>query len=236
MRNFDVIIIGTGQAGPPLAASLAGKGQKVAIIEKSDLGGTCVNTGCTPTKAYVASARRAFVAKNSEEHGIFIKGEVQIDLKKIKARKDKLISESHKGLEKMFQEEENISLIRGKATFIDNHSIEVNGEKLSAEKFFINVGGRPRVPEEFETVNYLTNRSMLELEVIPEKLVIVGGGYVSLEFAQMFSRFGSKVTILERGPKLTKKEDNDISEAITEIINNSGIKVLLNSNYTKACD
>lgn len=234
MRKFDAIIIGTGQAGPPLATSLAGKGQKVAIIEKSDLGGTCVNTGCTPTKAYVASARRAFVAKNSEEHGVYIEGDVQIDLKKIKARKDKLVSESHKGLEKMLQGEKNISLIRGKATFLDDHCIEVNGEKFFAEKIFINVGGRPRVPEEFKTVDYLTNRTMLELEEIPEELVIVGGGYVSLEFAQMFSRFGSKVTILERGDQLMKKEDDDIAEAVTEIIKNSGIKALLNSNCIKA--
>ncbi len=234
MRHFDTIIIGTGQAGPPLASSLAKNGQKVAIIEKSELGGTCVNTGCTPTKAYVASARRAFIAKNSEELGVSISGKVRVDLKTIKARKDKLIADSHEGLEKMFGEEENIELIRGKAAFIDDNTIGVNGEELSAEKIFINVGGRPNVPKDFRDVNYLTNRSMLELEEVPEELVIIGGGYVGLEFAQMFSRFGSKVTILEKGAHLMNKEDDDIAEAITKIIKDSGIQVLLNSNCIKA--
>ncbi|WP_029037927.1 FAD-containing oxidoreductase [Salinimicrobium xinjiangense] len=234
MRKFDAIIIGTGQAGPPLAASLAKNGFKTAIIEKGELGGTCVNTGCTPTKAYVASARRAFVAKNSSEHGISFEGNIKVDLQKIKVRKDKLIADSHAGLEKMLEKEENISLIRGKAVFANNNTIEVNGEKISAEKIFINVGGRPRVPEDFKSVNYLTNRTMLELEKVPEELVIVGGGYVGLEFGQMFSRFGSRVTILERGSQLMKKEDDDISEAITQIIKDSGINVLLNSNCIKA--
>ncbi len=234
MKTFDAIIIGTGQAGPPLASSLAKNGFKTAIIEKDDLGGTCVNTGCTPTKSYVAAARRAFVAKNSRDLGISVEGEVRVDLKKIKARKDDLISDSHAGLQKMFNKEENISLIRGKAVFVDNNTIEVNGEKLTAEKIFVNVGARPNIPKEFQNVNYLTNRSMLELEEVPEVLVIVGGGYIGLEFGQMFSRFGSKVTILERGSKLMKKEDEDIADAITEIIDNSGIKVLLNSNCIKA--
>jgi pyruvate/2-oxoglutarate dehydrogenase complex dihydrolipoamide dehydrogenase (E3) component len=234
MRNFDAIIIGTGQAGPPLASSLAKNGQKVAIIEKSDLGGTCVNTGCTPTKAYVASSRRAFIAGNSTELGVSIQGEVQVNLKKIKARKDSLIADSHSGLEKMFENEENISLIRGKATFLNDRIISVNGENFSADKIFINVGGRPRIPEGFKKVDYLTNRSMLELEEVPKELVIIGGGYVGLEFAQMFSRFGSEVTIIERGPHLMDKEDREISEAILEIIKAGGIKVLLNSDCIKA--
>ena len=208
MKKFDAIIIGTGQAGPPLAASLAKNAFKTAIIEKGDLGGTCVNTGCTPTKAYVASARRAFVAGNSQELGVSVEGNVKVDLKKIKARKDQLIAGSHAGLEKMFEDDENISLIRG----------------------------RPRIPEAFKKVNYLTNKSILELEKIPEHLVIVGGGYVGLEFGQMFRRFGSKVTILERGDHLLDKEDEDISEAIDEIIRNSGIEVLLGSDCISASE
>jgi pyruvate/2-oxoglutarate dehydrogenase complex dihydrolipoamide dehydrogenase (E3) component len=236
MKKFDAIIIGTGQAGPPLAASLARNGLKTAIIEKAALGGTCVNTGCTPTKAYVASARRAFIAGNSREMGVNIEGEVQVDLKTIKARKDQLIADSHKSLEKTFEKDEHISLFRGKAMFLDDHTILVNGEELSAEKIFINVGGRPRVPKNFETVNYLTNRSMLQLEEVPVNLVVIGGGYVGLEFAQMFSRFGSKVTILERGSALMKKEDDDIAEAITEIIRKSGINMLLNSDCIKAAE
>lgn len=236
MKNFDAIIIGTGQAGPPLAASLAKKGFKTAIIEKGDLGGTCVNTGCTPTKAYVASARRAYIAGNSGELGVSVEGNVKVDLRKIKERKDRLISDSHSGLEKMFQNNENISLIRGKARFINNNTIEVNGEEYAAEKIYLNVGGRPRIPEGFEKVGYLTNRSILELGEIPEHLVIVGGGYVGLEFGQMFRRFGSKVSILERGDHLLEKEDEDISEAIEEIFKNSGVEVLLGSDCITASE
>ncbi|GGW46348.1 mercuric reductase [Arenibacter certesii] len=227
--NFDAIIIGAGQAGPPLAKSLAEHGKKVAIIEKNYLGGTCVNVGCTPTKAYVASARRAYVAGNSSALGIEIKGEVHIDLKKIKQRKDALIQESRKGLEKMLTEDKKITLIRGEAKFMDNHTIEVNSKQYSASKFFINVGARPSIPDGFNEVPYLTNESILELEEIPEHLVIIGGGYIGLEFGQMFRRFGSKVTIIEKGDKLLKKEDEDISALILEIMSDSDVDVKLQS-------
>lgn len=236
MENFDAIVIGTGQAGPTLAASLAKNGLKTAIFEKAALGGTCVNTGCTPTKAYVASARRAYVASNSEELGVTVEGKVKVDLKKIRERKDKLIADSHSGLEKLFSMYDNLSLIRGKATFVNNTTVEVNGEQFSAEKIYINVGGRPRIPEGFQMVNYLTNRSILELEEIPEHLVIVGGGYVGLEFGQMFRRFGSKVTILERGEQLLKREDDDIAEIIAQILKDSGIEVLLKSECISATE
>lgn len=234
MKKFDAIIIGTGQAGPSLAVSLAKDGLKTAIIEKGHLGGTCVNTGCTPTKAYVASARRAFIAGNSQDMGITVEGSVKVDLKIIKERKDKLINDSRSGLEKMFSKHDNLSLIRGKAAFINNNTIEVDGEQYSAEKIYINVGGRPRVPKGFEKANYLTNRSILELEEIPEHLVIVGGGYAGLEFGQMFSRFGSKVTLLERGEQLLDREDDDIARAIEEILRGSKIEILLNSNCISA--
>lgn len=236
MKKFDAIVIGTGQAGPSLASSLAENGWKIAIIEKSELGGTCVNTGCTPTKAYVASARRAYIASNSEDMGVTVEGKVKVDLKKIKERKDKLIADSHSGLEKMFSSSENINLIRGKATFVNNTTVEVNGEQLSADKIYINVGGRPRIPEGFQKVNYLTNRSILELEDIPEHLIIVGGGYVGLEFGQMFRRFGSKVTILEKGEQLLKREDDDIAEIIAQILKDSGIEVLLKSECISATE
>ncbi len=230
MEKFDAIIIGTGQAGPSLAVSLAKNGYKTAIIEKGHLGGTCVNVGCTPTKAYVASARRAFTAGNSEDHGVILQGDLRIDLKRIKERKDKLVEDSRSGLEKMFAVTENLTLIRGKATFVDEHTVEVNNKNYTAGKIYINVGGRPRIPENFKNVEYLTNESILELEEIPEHLVIVGGGYIGLEFGQMFRRFGSRVTILERGEQLLKREDDDIAEAIAEILNKSGIEVKLNSN------
>ena len=236
MKKFDAIVIGTGQAGPSLAASLAKNGLKTAIFEKAALGGTCVNTGCTPTKAYVASARRAFVATNSEELGVSVEGKVKVDLKRIKERKDKLIADSHSGLEKLFSMYDNLSLIRGKATFVNNMTVEVNGEQFSAERIYINVGGRPRIPEGFKKVNYLTNRSILELEEIPEHLVIVGGGYVGLEFAQIFSRFGSKVTILERGEQILKREDDDIAEIIAQVLRDSGIEVLLKSECISATE
>lgn len=228
--KYDAIIIGTGQAGPPLAFSLAKNGYKTAIIEKSELGGTCVNDGCTPTKTYIASARRAFAAKNSAGLGVSIIGEVEVDLKKIKERKDKLVQGSRDGLEKSFQEEKNITLIRGKATFIDDHILRVNGEELSAEKIFINVGGRARIPEGFEIENCLTNESILQLEEIPKKLIVVGGGYVGLEFGQMFRRFGSEVTILERGGQVLEKEDADFSEIISEIFQKEGIAIRLNAD------
>lgn len=230
MKKFDAIIIGTGQAGPSLAASLAKNNYKVAIIEKGYLGGTCVNVGCTPTKAYVASARRAFIAKNSENLGIGINGNVTVNLKTIKARKDKLISNSRTGLGNMFENDENISLIKGTAQFLDNHSVEVDGKTYQADKFYINVGGKARIPDDFKKVDYLTNESILELEEVPEHLIIVGGGYIGLEFGQMFRRFGSKVTILDRGPQLLKNEDPEFGEAIAEIFKEEGIHVRLNSD------
>ncbi len=234
MEKFDAIIIGTGQAGPALAASLAKNGYKTAIIEKGHLGGTCVNVGCTPTKAYVASARRVFAAGNSEEHGVILEGNLKVDLKRIKQRKDKLVQDSRSGLEKMFADTENLTLIRGKATFLDQHTVQVKNKKYTAAKFYINVGGRPRIPEDFKAIDYLTNESILELEEIPEHLVIIGGGYIGLEFGQMFRRFGSKVTILEKGDQLLKKEDDDIAEEIAEILKDSGIDVKLNSDCISA--
>ncbi|SDS46172.1 FAD-containing oxidoreductase [Christiangramia echinicola] len=232
--RFDAIIIGTGQAGPSLAASMAKNGWKVAIIEKGDLGGTCVNVGCTPTKAYVASARRAFIAKNSAELGIEVNGNIQVKLKTIKERKDKIIEDSRNGLGKMLEENDHIQLIRGKGRFIDNNTVSVEGKTYKADKIFINVGAKPRIPDGFKEVDYLTNESILELEEIPEHLIIVGGGYIGLEFGQMFRRFGSKVTILDRGEQLLKKEDPEFGKAIQEIFENEGIEVRLNSECISA--
>lgn len=230
MNKFDAIVIGTGQAGPPLAASLAKNGLKTAIIEKAQLGGTCVNVGCTPTKAYVASARRAFIASTSEIMGVKVNGQVNVNLSTIKKRKDGIIEDSRSRLNKLFQDNENITLIRGKASFIDDHSVEVGNEIYKANKIYINVGARPNIPKEFEEVDYLTNESILELEKIPEHLVVVGGGYVGLEFAQMFRRYGSKVTIFDRGERLLKKEEKEFSEAIIDILKKERIDIRLNSD------
>ncbi|MDT0690824.1 FAD-containing oxidoreductase [Salegentibacter sp. F188] len=231
--KFDAIIIGTGQAGTPLAASLAENGQKVAIIEKGDFGGTCVNTGCTPTKAYVASARRAFITKNSQEHGVTIDGEVKVNLRAIKRRKDQLVQKSSEGIKKMLEDNKNIQVFRGEAKFKDDHTVTVDNNTLQGEKIYINTGSRPNIPAPYKNLNYYTNKTMLELEEIPEHLVVIGGGYVGLEFAQMFRRFGSKVSILDRGDRLMKQEDADVSEAILQILKDEDIQVYLNSEDIK---
>ncbi|MDT0676563.1 mercuric reductase [Autumnicola musiva] len=232
--KFDAIVIGSGQAGNPLAASLAKNGKKVAIVEKGKFGGTCVNTGCTPTKSYIASARRAFVTKNSLNHGVEVQGDIKINLDQIKKRKDEIIGESRTGIEKMLNENEHITIYRGTAKFKDNHSLEVNGEMISAERIFINTGARPRIPKVFKDIAYLTHETMLELEEIPEHLIIVGGGYIGLEFAQMFSRFGSKVSIIDHGSRLMKQEDKDISEAIKKILEKEAIQIYFNAEVISA--
>lgn len=228
--EYDSIIIGTGQACTPLASALANEGQRVAIIEKGHLGGTCVNTGCTPTKTYVASAKAAWAVHNAPNLGISVSGKVEVDLKAVKSRKDKLIEGSRKGIEQMTEAAENISLIRGMAKFKDEKTIEVNGEEYRAEQIFINVGARPRIPNGFDTVKYLTNESILELEEVPEHLIIIGGSYIGLEFAQMFRRFGSSVTIVEARSHLIGKEDQSTSERIAEILMAEDVKVELNAD------
>jgi len=228
--EYNSIIIGTGQAGTPLAQTLANQGQKVAVIEKSRLGGTCVNTGCTPTKTYVASAKSAWVARNAPNLGVSVSGTVKVDLKAVKSRKDKLIEESRKGIEQMTDAAENIALIRGMAKFKDEKIIEVNGENLQADQIFINVGARPRIPEGFDSVKFLTNESILELEEVPQHLIIIGGSYIGLEFAQIFRRFGSAVTVVEARPYLIAKEDQSTSERIADILRAEDIEIELNAD------
>jgi len=228
--EYDSIIIGTGQAGTPLASALANEGRRVAIIEKGHLGGTCVNTGCTPTKTYVASAKAAWVARNAPNLGVSVSGTVKVDLKAVKSRKDKLIEESRKGIEQMTDAAENIALIRGMAKFKDEKIIEVNGENLQADQIFINVGARPRIPEGFDSVKFLTNESILELEEVPQHLIIIGGSYIGLEFAQIFRRFGSAVTVVEARPYLIAKEDQSTSERIADILRAEDIEIELNAD------
>lgn len=228
MKEFDYIIIGTGQAGTPLAFSLAKKG-KVAIIEKSLVGGTCVNNGCVPTKAYVASARRMWDSQHGEDLGIEIPAGAKANLEKIKARKETFVNASRNGIEKGFADNENITFYRAEAYFVSDYEIMVNDEKITAKNIFINVGARAVVPEEYKKIDYLTNISILELTTIPKHLVIVGGSYIGLEFGQMFKRFGSDVTILERGDRLIKREDDNISEAVAKIMQDEEVDVLLNA-------
>jgi pyruvate/2-oxoglutarate dehydrogenase complex dihydrolipoamide dehydrogenase (E3) component len=227
--SFDAIIIGTGQAGPFLAERLAAAGQKVAVVERKLLGGTCVNTGCTPTKAMVASAHAAYIARSAADFGVTIGGTVGVDMRRVKARKD-TISESHRsGLEKWLKQMENCTLYDGHARFESARLVRVGLETITADRIFINVGGRALVPPMpgLERVPYLTNSSMMDVDFLPERLIIVGGSYIGLEFGQMFRRFGSEVAIIEKGPRLIQREDEDVSTAILDILEGEGIQLHL---------
>jgi pyruvate/2-oxoglutarate dehydrogenase complex dihydrolipoamide dehydrogenase (E3) component len=231
MAHYDAIIIGAGQAGPSLALRLAGAGQTVAIIERSLVGGTCVNKGCTPTKAMVASAYAAHTARRGGDYGFSIAGEVRVDLARVKARKDAIVARSREGLEKALETTANCTLYRGHARFTSEKSVSVGAESLTADRIFINVGGRAVMPalRGIGEVRTLTNSSILDLDVLPEHLVVVGGSYVGLEFAQVFRRFGSAVTVVEMAPRLIQHEDEDISGAVKDILEKEGIAVRLNA-------
>ena len=230
MKKYDAIVIGSGQAGTPLIFKLAGEGKKVAFIEKDRVGGTCLNVGCTPTKSYVASARRMWDATHGEALGIEIPSGTQVNMTKVKSRKDILINKSREGIESAILNNENITFYQGKARFIGYKEISVNGEELVADLIFINVGTRPRVPNAFKRVPYLTNESILELEEIPKHLVVIGGSYIGLEFGQMFARFGSQVTIVERGTAIIGREDEEISRTIQEFMEIEDIDFRLNAD------
>ena len=229
MKKFDAIIVGSGQAGTPLAFKMAGEGKKVAFIEKEHWGGTCVNVGCTPTKAYVASARRMWDAQHGDELGVSIPKGAKIHLPKVKERKDVLIRKSSEGIASGIKKSDNISSFRGEASFTGFKTLEVNGKQIQAEQIFINTGARPFISEGFEKVKYLTNESILQLEELPEHLIIVGGSYIGLEFGQMFRRFGSKVTIIERNEQIIAREDDEISQSIRETLEEEGVEFRLNA-------
>jgi pyruvate/2-oxoglutarate dehydrogenase complex dihydrolipoamide dehydrogenase (E3) component len=227
MTEYDAIIIGTGQAGPPLARHLAGTGMHVAIIERGRFGGTCVNTGCTPTKTLIASAYAAHVARRGADYG-FSADDIKVDMKRVKARKDHVVGLSNRGVESSLKNLENCRVYEGHARFVSPHEVQVGSEVLTAEHIFINVGGRAAVPEipGLDQVEYLTNSSMMDIDILPRHLLVLGGSYIALEFAQMFRRFGSEVSIVQRGPHLLSHEDEDISAAITDILAREGIAVL----------
>jgi pyruvate/2-oxoglutarate dehydrogenase complex dihydrolipoamide dehydrogenase (E3) component len=226
-RAFDAIVIGAGQAGPALAGRLSSAGQRVAVIERKFLGGTCVNTGCMPTKALVASAKAAQTARRAADYGVVLPGEVAIDMPKVRARAHKVTMDARNGLEAWIGAMPGVELIRGQAAFAGPHEVEVNGQQLTAPKIFINVGGRAVVPDMpgVQDVPHLDNTSILELETLPRHLVVVGGSYIGLEFAQMYRRFGAQVTVVEKGPRLVAREDPDVSEAIRKILEGEGITV-----------
>lgn len=226
--QYDAIIIGSGQAGNPLALALAKKDWKIALVEKGYLGGTCVNTGCTPTKTYVASARAAWMANSSEELGVKLSQPAKINLSTIKARKDKLVNQSRSGIRKSISNSPNITLIKYKGSFVGEKTLKVGSELITSEKIFLNVGARARIPDAFAEIEYLTNASILQLEEIPEHLIILGGSYIGLEFAQIFKRFGSKVTILETAKTLISKEDKGTSKIVQHILEEEKIKIFCN--------
>ncbi|TIS87984.1 FAD-containing oxidoreductase [Mesorhizobium sp.] len=228
-KTFDAIIIGAGQAGPPLAGRLAAAGISVALIERKLVGGTCVNTGCMPTKAMVASAYAAHLARRAADYGVTLSGPVGVDYKMIKARKDKVSNDARTNLESWIGGMDKCTLYRGHARFETANTVRIGEDLLSAEKIFLNTGGRASVPDlpGVNDISYLTNSSMMDLDVLPRHLVVVGGSYISLEFAQMFRRFGSDVTVIEKSPRLIGREDEDVSDAILSIFENEDIKVHL---------
>jgi pyruvate/2-oxoglutarate dehydrogenase complex dihydrolipoamide dehydrogenase (E3) component len=228
MTNYDAIIIGTGQAGPPLAGRLTKAGMKVAVIERKLFGGTCVNTGCVPTKAMVASAYAAHLAQRGADYGV-VAGAIRTDMKAVKARKDAISKKLRTGVEIWLKQMQNCTVYQGHARFESPKQVRVGSDLLSSERVFINVGGRAVVPSMpgVKEVSFLTNSSMVAVDYLPRHLVVVGGSYVGLEFGQMFRRFGSEVTILEMGPHLVGREDEDVSTAIEEIMRDEGINVRL---------
>jgi pyruvate/2-oxoglutarate dehydrogenase complex dihydrolipoamide dehydrogenase (E3) component len=226
-QTFDAIVIGAGQAGPSLAVRLATAGMTVAMIERHLFGGTCVNTGCTPTKALVASAQVAYQARRAAEYGLTIQGPISVDLRAAKARKDTIVTNSRTGLEKWLRETQRCTVVQGHARFESPNEVRVGNDLLKATRIFINVGGRALVPDMpgVHEVPYLTNTSILDLEVLPRHLLVIGGSYVGLEFAQMYRRFGSEVTVIEKGPRLVWREDPDVSTAIAEVFAQEGITI-----------
>ena len=225
MPQFDAIIIGTGQAGPSLAHRLAAAGQRVAVIERHHFGGTCVNTGCTPTKTLVACAYAAHLARRAGDYGVSIPGPISVDMKKVRARKDYVLGFSNRGVERALRSNPMISIYQGHARFTAPQWVAVGGETLSAPRIFINVGGRAAVPDipGLDEVEYFTNSSLLDVDFLPPHLIIVGGSYVGLEFAQIYRRFGSEVTVVEMAPRLIPREDEDVSAAVAGILNAEGI-------------
>jgi pyruvate/2-oxoglutarate dehydrogenase complex dihydrolipoamide dehydrogenase (E3) component len=231
MTDYDAIVIGTGQSGPSLARRLADSGQKVAVIERNRFGGTCINTGCTPTKAMVASAYAMHVARRGADYGFSGAGEIKADMKRIKARKDDIVSASTHGVERSLKSRENCTVYEGHGRFVAPHEVAVGSKTLRSERIFLDVGGRASVPPipGLDQVPYLTNSTMMDVDFLPRHLLVLGGSYIGLEFGQMFRRFGSEVTIVEAGPRLISREDEEVSQAVAAFLAKEGITVHANA-------
>ncbi|HKW22750.1 MAG TPA: mercuric reductase [Ktedonobacterales bacterium] len=239
-EQYDCLILGSGQAGSPLATALAQAGRKTAIIERVHVGGTCINEGCTPTKTMVASARVAYLARRAGDYGVGV-GDVTVDMKRVRQRKREIVDSFRGGSERRLENKPNLDLIYGEARFTGPKAVQImlpSGEKreLTAETIFINTGERPADPDVpgLDPARTLNSTSIMELDAVPSHLLVIGGGYVGLEFAQMFRRFGSQVTIIQRGKQLLVREDSDVADAVARILAEDGIEILLNSSPTSA--
>src|SRR5262245_39240585 len=234
MSKYDAIVIGSGQAGNPLSQKLADLGWAVALVEKEHLGGTCVNTGCTPTKTMIASAQVAHYARNAGKWGVRT-GEVSVDLPRVVARKDEVVSQWRSGVERKVRERKNLHLYRGRARFVGPKRLRVGDQELEGERVFINTGTRVAVPrlDGLDRIDYLTNASIMELTELPEHLLVLGGGYIGLEFGQMFRRFGSRVTVVHRGEHLLPREDPDVTAELQKALEEEGIRFVLEAQTTR---
>ncbi len=231
-KKYDAIIIGTGQSGPSLAARMTKEGMRTAIVERKLFGGTCVNVGCIPTKTLVASARAAYMARRGADFGVEIEGAIRVDMKAVKARKDAVVAQSNQGVTNWLKTMDGLTVYEGHGQLESANSVRVNGELLNADRIVVNVGGRAHVPDMpgVDDIEILTNSNIMDVDFLPEHLVVIGGSYIDLEFAQIYRRFGSQVTVVEMGDRLTKREDEDVSAGILEIVENEGIEVRLNAN------
>lgn len=227
--EYDAIVIGAGQAGPPLAERLGQAGYRTVVIERHRMGGTCVNVGCIPTKCLVGSARVAYYAREAGRFGIDVQGDVTVDMARVKARKDEIAGASEQGVTNWLDGMAGVDVIRGHARFLDPRTVEVDGAQYTAERIFLDVGARARVPDWVAAadVPYLTNSSMMEVDYVPAHLLIMGGSYIGLEFAQMYRRFGSEVTVIERKPHVMGREDDDVADAVREILEGEGVRFRL---------
>jgi pyruvate/2-oxoglutarate dehydrogenase complex dihydrolipoamide dehydrogenase (E3) component len=239
MKQYDAIVIGSGQAGTPLSKKLAKAGKKTLLIEKRLIGGTCINDGCTPTKAMVASAKAAYLAKRCSDLGVNV-DKYSIDMKQIKRRKDEIVEHSRSGSQKAVEQTENLDLLFGEAVFSGHKTllVKLNGggeEEVSADWIFINTGTKTAIPDinGLKDINYLTSTTILDLDYVPEHLLVIGGNYIGLEFGQMFHRFGSKVTLLERGARILAREDDDIADEVAKILTDEGLTILANAQASQ---
>ena len=231
MPHYDAIVVGTGQSGPALARRVVAAGWKVAIIERKLFGGTCVNTGCTPTKTLIASAYAAHVVRHAADYGVRVEGTINVDMKAVKARKDAVVAPSRNGVERSLKTLQGCTVYQGHGRFVAEKKVAVNDAELSADRIFLNVGARATIPPipGLDQVPYLTNSSMMDIDFLPAHLVILGGSYIGLEFAQAYRRFGSEVTVIELGPRLIVREDEDVSRAVADFLKDEGIDVRVDS-------